>query len=212
MKKVLDKITTVLLWVFFACSIFIFLSTFTGLNDLMVKPLIRDEAPQKADVIIILGGGVLKDTRTLPWGVVERIQKGVELYKQGIAPKIIVTGGLVAFNSYAESEIMAPYVRQLGVPTGDVIEEDRAKDTYSNALYSHQILEKNGWAKAIVVTSDFHTQRACHVFRQQEISITCAAAHKNPSFDRSAFRNLNDMQSIIREYAATIYYWLKGYI
>jgi len=212
MKKVLDKIATVLLWVVFACSVFILLSTFTGLNSIIVQPLIRDEPPQKAEVIIILGGGVIKDTRTLPWGVEERIQRGVELYKQGLAPKVIVTGGLIAFNSYAESEVMAPYARRLGVPAEDVIEEAMAKDTFTNAKYSNQIMQKNNWRTAIMVTSDFHTQRACLVFRKQSIEVTCVAAYKRPGFNKSTFRNLNDMQSIIREYTATVYYWLKGYI
>jgi uncharacterized SAM-binding protein YcdF (DUF218 family) len=212
MKKVSQKIATVMLWLMFAACGFVFLATFTNLDSLLVKPLIRDEAPQKADVIIVLGGGVNKDTRALPWGVEERVQKGVELYKDGYADKIIVTGGLIATNSYAESEVMAPYAIQLGVPAADVIQENKAKDTHTNAIYSKKIMDQNNWHTAIMVTSDFHTQRACHVFHKQNISVTCVAAYKNPAFKGNAFRNLIDFRAIARDYLATVYYKLKGYI
>jgi uncharacterized SAM-binding protein YcdF (DUF218 family) len=212
MKKLPQKISTIVLWLLFAVSAVLLLATFTNLNLLIVKPLVRDETPKKADVIIVLGGGLIRDTRSLPWGVEERIQKGVDLYKQGFAPKMEVTGGLAWHNGIAESEVMAPYAVSLGVARQDITEENLAKDTHTNAVYSQALMSNHGWRTALIVTSDFHTQRACHVFRQQQISVTCVAAYKNPAFKGDAFRNLLDFQAIVREYAATVYYWVRGYI
>lgn len=196
----------------FASAVFILLVTFTNLNKVLVAPLVRDETLQPADVIIILGGGIVTDLKILPWNVQERVNKGVDQYKDGYANKIIVTGGLVKGHDYSESEIMAPYVEFLGVPSDDIIEENKARSTYENAANSLIIMDQQGWETALLVTSDFHTQRACHVFEKINIDITCLAAYKNLGFEGNNFRNLNDFVAIVREYLATVYYFVKGYI
>jgi uncharacterized SAM-binding protein YcdF (DUF218 family) len=203
---------TIILWFGLAVSVLLLLVTFTGFNRLLVKPLVHDETPQKADVIIVLGGGLIRETRTLPWGVEERMQKGVELYKKGFAGKLIVTGGLAWHDGVAESAVMAPYAVALGVPQADVVQENQSKDTRTNAIYSNIIMEQHGWRTAIVVTSDFHSQRACHVFHKQNIDVICIAAYKNPIFNGNPYRNLLDARAIVRDYLATVYYWLRGWI
>jgi len=123
-----------------------------------------------------------------------------------------VTGGLVKSFGYSESEIMAPYAQLLGVAENDLFEENRAESTYDNAIFSRDIMEKQGWKTALLVTSDFHTKRACRVFEKLNYNITCIAAYKHAGFTGYAYRNLLDLRSIIREYLATIYYFVRGYI
>ena len=211
-NKFTQKISTIILWLLFVVVIFLFLATFTNLNRILVGPLVRDETPQKADAVIVLGGGVVTDLKILPWGAQERVQRGVELYKQGYVDKVIVTGGLVKGHDYTESDIMAPYTEFLGVAKEDIFKEDKAEDTRGNATYSLEIMQENSWEKVLLVTSDFHTQRACHVFEKLNIDITCLAAYKNPGFEGNYFRNLTDFIVIGREYLATVYYFMRGYI
>lgn len=207
-----QRIPTIVLWTMFGLAVFVLLATFTGLNTALVWPLVRDETPRSTDVIIVLGGGLIRETQSLPWGVEERMRKGVEMYTGQYATKIIVTGGLAWHGGLAESEVMAPYAEMLGVPAADIVQENRASDTRTNASRSQAIMAQNGWRTALLVTSDFHTQRACHVFLKQKIDVTCVAAYKNPAMAGDPFRNLMDLRAIVREYAATVYYWLKGWI
>ncbi|MBU0963684.1 YdcF family protein, partial [Patescibacteria group bacterium] len=181
-------------------------------NDIIVKPLVRDEPEQPADVIIILGGGVVTHLKILPWGVQERVQRGVELYEAGYADKIILTGGQVKGQTYTESQIMREYIEFFGVDRHDIIEENQARDTHQNASYSHQIMQKHGFERALVVTSDFHSQRACRVFDKQGINNVCIAAFESESFKGNAFRNIMDFRSIIRDYLATFYYLIRGWV
>lgn len=210
--KFLRKTPTVVLWLLFAVSVILFIATFTNLNDLLKKPLVRDETPQKADVVIVLGGGIVTDTKSLPWMVEERVQKAVELYKDGYALKMIVTGGEIKGHNYSESDFMGPYGISLGVSPPDMFAEGKAKDTRTNAIYSGAIMDKQSLKTALVVTSEFHTQRACHVFRKLNMDVVCVAAFKNPVYNNNYFRNLMDFRMIVREYLATVYYWLRGYV
>lgn len=185
------------------------LAVFDRLDNLMVQPLITNEAPQKSDVIIILGGGVDKDIQDTGPAVDQRLDKGIELWHNKYAGYIILAGGLVKKTGYTEADKLLEYTLEKGVPASNVIKESQSLSTYENALFSQEIMRQKGWQTALVVTSDYHTKRACKIFRKLNMNVKCVAAsvpHDSPSDKLDYFR------AILREYAATVYYWLKGYI
>ncbi len=201
-----------ILWLVLVGSLVVLFALYTPLDQWLAGPLTRDEIPQSADVIIVLGGGVVKEINFLPFGPQERIQKGIELYREGYADHVIMTGGVVKGETYTESQYMRDYAELLGLPSDVIIEESQARDTYENALYSLQIMEEQDWHTALVVTSYFHTRRACNVFAKQDANITCIAAYPSEAFQHNPFRNYIEFRSIIRDYLATVYYGIKGYL
>jgi uncharacterized SAM-binding protein YcdF (DUF218 family) len=122
-----------------------------------------------SDAIVVLGGGVLPDGTP---SVVSRtrVQRAVELYRRGIAPRIIFSGrcGLVDDNPpVTEAAAMASMARGMEVPEAALLLEDESKDTLGNAYFVRErFLEPNGWSSIRVVTSDFHMSRAAWVFRK----------------------------------------------
>ncbi len=123
------------------------------------------------DVIIVLAGGINNDG-SLPDLPRKRVEKGVELYKNKVAPKIIMTGKYGFWLDYtkeipprSEAEAMEEYAESLDVPTEDIITEETSKDTVGNAYFTKiDILEKNNWKNVIVVTSEFHLPRTKFIF------------------------------------------------
>lgn len=203
---------TILLWVIFGMCVALLLGTVTGFHSLLASPLVRDETPSERDVIIILGGGIVTDLKMLPWGVQERVEAGLELYEEGYSENIIVAGGQVQGHNYTESQFMETYIRQRGFEEALVIEESKSTSTYENAINSLAIMEAQDWETAFVVTSDYHTARACSVFEKLNADIICSAAYKGGGYKGNLFRNFNEFRSTIREYAATVYYLIRGYI
>ncbi|MGO4126574.1 YdcF family protein [Inquilinus sp. YAF38] len=101
-----------------------------------------------ADVIVVLGG----DGPARAW-------QAAGLYRQGAAPKVLVTG-------FGDCENIRRYMMDQGVP-GDVIQiECAARSTWENAVFSAPLLSAMGARHAILVTSWFHTRRALACFRQ----------------------------------------------
>jgi len=199
----------ILLGLLFFTWIVLALAVFDGLDNLIVKPLITNEAPQKSDVIIILGGGVDKDIQDTGPAVDQRLDKGIELWQNEYASYIIVAGGLVKKTNYTEADELLEYTLEKGVPADKIIKESKSLNTYENAIFSQEIMKQKGWQTALVTTSDYHTKRACQIFRKLKINVKCVAAsvpQDRPSYKLEYFR------AILREYAATVYYWLKGYI
>lgn len=123
------------------------------------------------DAIIILGSGINQDG-SLPDNLKLRVSKGVQLYTQGLAKNIVMSGNYsfwlddsreIPFRS--EASAMREYALMLGVPETDIFIEEKSKDTIGNAFFTKiDYLEKNDWKQVMVVTSDFHLKRTKCVF------------------------------------------------
>ncbi|HET6230659.1 MAG TPA: YdcF family protein [Longimicrobiaceae bacterium] len=145
-------------------------------------------AAYPSDAIVVLGGGVKPDG-TLPVVGRTRVHRAVELYRRGIAPRIIFTGrcGLMDDDPpVTEAAAMAEMARGMGLPDEALLLEEEAKDTLGNAYFvREQFLEPNGWRSIRVVTSDFHMSRAAWVFRKilgpgYDFSFMAAASGLSP--------------------------------
>lgn len=113
----------------------------------------------KFDVIIVLGAGITKKGN-LSKVAKSRMDKAIELYRSGAAPRIIAAGK-------RESAVMKRYAVKKGIGMKDVLAEGNSLDTVGNAFFTRKkFLLPNNWHKVVVVTSVFHLPRAKFVFRK----------------------------------------------
>jgi uncharacterized SAM-binding protein YcdF (DUF218 family) len=128
--------------------------------------LIYDEVPQKSDVIIVLSGGN------------ERLSKGVELYKEGYAPYILLTNAVYGITQDPENTLLNQ-IAGYNLPTQAILLETKAESTYENALFTRPILEKYHFRSAIIVSSNYHMRRVKfnfdRVYRNTSIRLTYCA-------------------------------------
>ena len=112
----------------------------------------------KFDVILVLGVPTLKNGSASP-GQRARVLEGVEEWRRGVAPRVIVSG-TAAHNKWVEADTMAQLARSWGVPSEDVIEEPQALNTIQNVYYTWAIMQAHGWKSAEVITTTDHLPRA----------------------------------------------------
>ena len=60
---------------------------------------------------------------------------------------------------------------ECGLDSAIVLLEEDSRNTYENAQYTRQILEKRGWREVLLVTSASHMRRAVAAFRTQGIVV-----------------------------------------
>ena len=113
----------------------------------------------KADAIIVLGARVQPDG-ALSTQLEYRVLKALELYQAGLSDYIITTGARGADEPAAEASAMANYLIGRGVPEDRILIEDRSYSTIESLKNAQALLAGRGLATAIVVTSDYHVQRA----------------------------------------------------
>ncbi|HII3774805.1 TPA: YdcF family protein [Pasteurella multocida] len=131
---------------------------------------------QQAQAIVLLGGGLrdskeLYDKLTVSAIPLERVRYAAYLQKQTQLP-LLITGS--SPKGISEAQIMANELNTFfSVPTTWV--ESKARTTKENALFSREILEKEGIKRVIVVTNQWHMQRAKLLFEQQGFEVLPAS-------------------------------------
>lgn len=182
------------------------------LSETLAKPLTLHETPVSSDVIIILGAGTKKSGDHLPTQAKERVQVGLQLYHEAIASRLLMSGGLSKTTGSIEADLMKTYALTQGADTDVVLEETQSTSTRENAEFSLAFMEQSSWQNATVVTSSYHTYRACAVFRKLQGNVRCIAAPLTTIPTDSFSERWSDFRSVVREYGAIVYYKLKGYI
>jgi len=170
--KILISIVIIMLW---GCST-------AEISNSLVRSLERQysypENVPHADAIVVLGGGT--EPAIFPRKSVEinsagdRVLAAAKLYREGKAPVLILSGGNIDWlnnTSSTPAEEMAELLSFMGIPTNAMILDKTSKNTYENAVNTKEIMEKNGYATVLLVTSAMHMPRAVKLFEKQEISI-----------------------------------------
>lgn len=101
------------------------------------------------DALIVLGFPHMKDSMTSI--VQNRVYWAWYLYEQGIVKNIIFSGGSV-YTPYYESEIMAMYAIQIGIPREHIFIEKQAEHSTENLYYSYKIAKSQGFERVAVGT------------------------------------------------------------
>jgi uncharacterized SAM-binding protein YcdF (DUF218 family) len=119
-----------------------------------------EDAPQKADAIVAISGG---DTNA-------RVLRAIELYKQGLAPKLIFSGAAQDPNSPSNAFIMRRTALRNDVPESDILIDESAKNTMENAQGVGELLGDD--KTIILVTSEYHQRRAAKAFAKNLPDVT----------------------------------------
>ena len=149
-----------------------------------------DTGPVKADVIVMLGGGIG-----------ERPQRAAELFREGVAPRIIVSGA----GDTVGNKLM---LVNRGVPPEAIELEPDSKTTRQNAQFTIPRLRAEGARRVILVTSWYHSRRALNCLRHYGPGIEFFSRPSYFAASRSEWHR-NRMGHFIRsEYVKLLGYWV----
>jgi hypothetical protein len=122
------------------------------ISDLL---FVRDE-PISADLGMVFAAADEED-------LTRRMRHGVQLYRRGYIPRLLVTGGGTLARMDPEAVRMADLARRLGVADADLLIEPRSSNTFANARYSLELLQERGLLDrlrtVILVSSEWHMRR-----------------------------------------------------
>lgn len=130
--------------------------------------------------IIALSGNAGK-TGVVTGETESRIKRAVELYQEGAAPILVVTGGTREGASPPVAETMRDYAIAAGVPADAIIVESTSHSTLQNAMFTADIPELDKSQPIIIVTNRYHLPRANASFRWAGFSDVRNAAADNVS-------------------------------
>lgn len=117
----------------------------------------------RADAVVVLGGGKLPVS---DWsGTNTRAGMGLSLWREGLAPRVLVSGSDQAAD-------LAQGFGASGVPGRALLIEDLSRNTHENARNSAALLKAAGLDHVLLVTSAIHMRRAAGAFRHEGIAVS----------------------------------------
>ncbi|HLJ54608.1 MAG TPA: YdcF family protein [Chthonomonadaceae bacterium] len=172
----------------------------------------HEDPLEHADAIFVLAG-----TRA------ERPLEGVDLYKAGWAPVVVLSPGRpepaermvrargIRFPS--EVSLIRDAMVQLGVPPSAILANDGYVDnTASEANLLRGLVMARHWHRVIIVTSKYHVRRAGFAFRRglegTGAQPLMRASHYDPSDPANWWRLRADTRYVVSEWEKLILYWL----
>ena len=174
---------------------------FTPLSDLTQPP--APPSPRPADAVVVLGSYMGTDG-TLSAASLQRAVRGIQLYRRGLAPLLVMAGAQQG--PLAEAEVRAALAREFGVPGEAVLAEAGGKTTHDEALRIHRLLQARGVNDLLLVTSMEHMPRAREEFERQGFTVAPAPVTGiRTSVDRPEDR-LGQARRWAQELGARLYY------
>lgn len=151
-----------------------------------------------ADVLVVLGA------RVLPGGepsaaLRARVEKAVALYRQGLAPRLLFSGG-EGVHPPSEARVMLELALGLGVPSEACLLEERSHSTEQNARFSSELLRSLGARRVVVVSDPYHLLRARQYFRLHGFEVATSPAFLSERNQRAVDR----LYWTVREAAALL--------
>jgi uncharacterized SAM-binding protein YcdF (DUF218 family) len=174
------------------------------LTPWLAGPLLIPEDLRPRPFIVVLCGGC-RYSGQLSEMTRARVEHGVRLFRQGLAPRIILSGGRWAPHRPPCAPRMHAHALALGVGPEDILVEDRSTRTSENAREVARLLREHGASAILLVTSPVHMRRARLSFEKQGVHVSCA-----PTPYRA--HDALFAKEVLHEYVGLVYYRLRGWI
>ena len=123
-----------------------------------------DARAERADVIIVLSAGLSRGEPVLDDFSKARVAAGVELWREGVAPRLLMSGGPDLSTGLHLAEALKREAIQLGALERAILVEGNSVSTFENARFTQDVARSEGWRRAVIVSDDFHLLRAWALF------------------------------------------------
>ena len=127
-----------------------------------------DEA-RPADMILVLGAA---EYRGRPSPVFKaRLDHALDLFRRGLAPRILTTGGAGGDPQYTEGGVGRAYLVSRGVASEAIVVEPEASSTAESTAAAAEIMHRMGLDACILVSDGYHIFRAKRMLRDLGITV-----------------------------------------
>ena len=182
-----------------------------GLAVLGINAFVKDSTkeqiltPQQAaaltDVDCILVLGCLVKSDGVPSDMLhDRLQRGVELYDLGAAPKILMTGDH-GRDDYDEVDAMKRFAVEAGVPSENVFMDHAGFSTYESMYRARDIFKAK---KILIVTQEYHLYRAIYIAESLGLEAYGVAADYR-SYSGQLSRDVREMLARVKDFGTSIF-------
>ncbi len=132
-------------------------AAYLGFTFVQVYQAARGDEAQPAEAIVVLGAAQYNGE---PSPVLQaRLDHAADLFDQGLAPVVAVTGGRRAGDSATEASASAGYLIRAGVPESSLRLESGGENSWQSLAATARFLRQEDIENVILVSSPYHALR-----------------------------------------------------
>jgi uncharacterized SAM-binding protein YcdF (DUF218 family) len=163
----------------------------------------RDER-RKADAIVVLGAAQFNGT---PGGVFEaRLEHAVELYHDGLAKYLVVTGGKLPGDRTTEAATARKWAIDHGVPASAILGENEGRSTLESLEAVAVIFRDHDLTSAVFVSDETHMLRVLRMATDLGIQSFGSPTRTSPTDLETSRRT----QAMVHEIGGLLAYYVGG--
>jgi uncharacterized SAM-binding protein YcdF (DUF218 family) len=162
------------------CAALLCFLPFAGRYLVVQQPL------EHADAIVVLAGSRA-----------ERWLEGVDLFRAGWAPRIVLSRGRIEYAEARlhdmgirfpeEADLVRDAMVQMKVPADAISMLPESLDnTAQEAAAARAMATASGWSRIIVVTSKYHSRRTAYAFAREFRNVPIAVLIRSSNYDTAA--------------------------
>ena len=157
----------------------------------------------KADVIVVFGAKVNGDG-SLSTSLNDRMNTAIELYRAGLAKRMMVSGGVGASGVDETAAMKAAAIRG-GVPASAVLRDPKGLDTDATVANTTKQFEKLGIKRVLTVSQFYHLPRVKLAYLSEGWSVRTVPAGASIPIVQTPYY-------MAREVPAFWVYWLRAFV
>jgi uncharacterized SAM-binding protein YcdF (DUF218 family) len=163
----------------------------------------RDER-RTADAIVVMGAAQY-DGR--PSELFEsRLRHAVNLFNDGLAPILVVTGGKQEGDRTTEAAVAREFAIRNGVPEASILSENQGRNTIESVRSVGRLFREHDLARAVFVSDPSHMLRVLRIASDEGIEAYGSPTPSGPNHDRLDAR----IDAMAHELAALGLYFVSG--
>lgn len=130
---------------------------YLGVTFVQVWRASRENHASEADAIVVLGAAQYNGR---PSPVLQaRLDHALDLYRDGVAPLVVVTGGRRQGDRFTEATTGYNYLRRRGVPDSAIRKEVQGRSTYESIAATSRFLHDEGANSVVLVSGRAQSER-----------------------------------------------------
>jgi uncharacterized SAM-binding protein YcdF (DUF218 family) len=162
----------------------------------------RVDDRRSVDAVVVLGAAQYDGDPSSIFAA--RLRHAQQLLEEGLAPRIVTTGGNRAGDSFTEAEAGRRYLLDRGVPASAVVAVPVGSDTLGSLQAVAAQADKDGWTTALLVSDPWHSLRARQMARDSGLAAWSSPTRSGPVVQTRE----TQVRYIVRETAALLFYQL----
>jgi uncharacterized SAM-binding protein YcdF (DUF218 family) len=169
-------------------AVFAVLFVYLSVTFVQVWMASRRDDTRRSSAIIVLGAAQFdgRPSKVLA----ARLDHAYDLFQQGVAPVIVVTGGNQPGDRFTEAGSGAAYLHNLGVPESAILRETTGKSSWQSLAASARFLKDRKMTRVVLVSDPYHSARIKAIAGEVGLDAVTSPTRTSPIHGAGAYRRM----------------------